>query len=123
MVPKVIIIDDVPEILEILSGLFEFSGFEVLCFTLPTEAYDFLINNDDYDCIVCDINMPVLNGLDLFKQFKAEKRSKVPFIFYSGHAEFIPEVQILTNKYPLTTFINKPLGNPVEKAKEMIGKG
>ncbi len=67
--------------------------------------------------------MPVLNGLDLFKQFKAEKHSKVPFIFYSGHAEFIPVVHDVTQKHPLTTFINKPMGNPVEKAKEMIGKG
>ncbi len=120
MAPKVILIDDVQEIIEVLSGLFEFAGFEVLCFTLPTKAYKYLIHHSDYDCIVCDINMPVMNGLDLFKKFKAETKSKTPFIFYSGHAEFVEEIHDLSNKYTLTTFVNKPLGNPVEKAKELI---
>lgn len=117
---KVVIIDDMKEVVEMLSELLKFSGFEVLSFTLPTEAYNYLVNNVDYDCIVCDINMPVLNGIELFKKFKTQTKSTVPFIFYSGHVEFIDQVQILIDKYPPTTFINKPIDNPVDKVKEML---
>lgn len=107
MAQKIIVIDDVPDVVEVLTDLFELEDYEVQGFTLPTEALDYLLKEDDYDCVVCDINMPVLNGIELFKKFRQGKEGPIPFVFNSAHAEFLSEVDELIEKYPPTVFINK----------------
>lgn len=35
-------------------------------------------------CVVCDINMPVMNGVEFIKKLR-EQNNNVPFIFFTGH--------------------------------------
>lgn len=117
---KIIIIDDSRTILAILTGLLEFEGYKVEGFMLPEEGLDYLLNNDDYDLIVCDIDMPVLNGLELFKKFRQQKPSKIPFIFNTGHAQYVDDATELMKRYPPTRFVNKESNDLSVVIKDML---
>ncbi|KAA3599407.1 MAG: response regulator [Calditrichaeota bacterium] len=41
------------------------------------------------DLIICDVNMPILNGYDVLKKLKNSTRTKsIPFIFYSSDVSY-----------------------------------
>jgi YesN/AraC family two-component response regulator len=56
-------------------------------------------------CIICDINMPVMNGVEVIKGLRATDND-VPFIFYTGHGNH--ELMMEAIKYGAFDFLNKP---------------
>lgn len=121
MNPKIVIIDDEQLILESLTEVMIDEGYDVKSFDLPTKALDYILAQDDLACIICDINMPELNGMELFEKFR--KAGKLtPFIFNSGHIEFIQSAAALIEKYPPCSFICKPDLTLIQKVKETIEK-
>lgn len=81
---KLLIIDDDESIRFSIKEIFEFEGFEV------DEARDGNIgikmtNEKLYDFVICDIEMPNINGYQVIKKLKNNpKYLTVPFIFLSG---------------------------------------
>lgn len=116
----IIIIDDVPEITETFKMILELDFKNVLDFNNPREGLDFIMNND-VDFIVCDLKMPELNGIELFKQYRM-KDNKTPFVFYSGHAQYDPQIEKLEKKYRLDGVYSKPNFNILDKIKEHFNK-
>ncbi len=51
--------------------------------TSPEESLKILENNS-YDCIVSDYQMPNINGLKLLKKVKKEQELDIPFIIFTG---------------------------------------
>ncbi len=58
-VPRVLIIDDEPLLAEVLRRALS-DEFDVTATTRASEALQGLIAGDDYDLILCDVMMPVL---------------------------------------------------------------
>ena len=61
-------------------------------------------------CLVLDISLPGLNGLDLQKRVAAE-RSDLPIIFITGYGDVPKTVQAM--KAGASEFLTKPLNNEV----------
>ncbi len=105
--PTVFVVDDDPAIRESLRWLIESVGLNVKMFTT---AYEFL---EGYDpslpgCLVLDIRMPGMSGLDLQNELAARQFS-IPVLIITGHAE-VP-VAVRAMKAGALDFIEKPFSD------------
>lgn len=82
--PKILVVDDTPSNLQLLSEIFKGRGYEIqaaLNGKLALQA----IQNSPPDLILLDIAMPDISGYDVCKKIKADERfSDIPIIFVSG---------------------------------------
>lgn len=115
---RIVIIDDIEELTETFKMMLECYFEDVIDFNNPEKALDYLLKNQkDIDFIISDINMPVLNGIELFKRYR-KVNNETPFIFYSGHAEFDEQLNKLKEQYRLDDVISKPNINIVDIIQE-----
>lgn len=82
--PKVFVVDDDASVCKALARLISSEGLEVETFL---SARDFIERGpfDFAGCLILDIRMPGLNGLEL-QELLSEKNFPLPIIFLSGHA-------------------------------------
>lgn len=60
----------------------------------------------DFDLIVTDINMPVMNGLELIKNIREEENSQIPIVIMSAHTE--PEYIKNAEELGVKNYLLKP---------------
>jgi CheY-like chemotaxis protein len=82
--PKLLLVDDEPDILETLVLILEKDGYTIETAENGLVALD-KINNTTYDLVVCDYVMPKMDGISLLKKIR-EQNNLIPFIFFSGNA-------------------------------------
>jgi two-component system response regulator FixJ len=102
--PTIHVIDDGPAILASLSLLLTTEGYAV---HTHQSAQIFLdtIRQDNNGCVVTDIHMPEINGLDLLAMMK-ERRVSMPVIVITGHGN-IP-LAVAAMKRGAVDFFEKP---------------
>ena len=84
---KILIVDDFIPLLEDVSEFLEMEGFSVVMAKNGAEGMQNALQND-FDIIICDIEMPHINGLELFKTLKAiPDKSNIPFVFLTARAQ------------------------------------
>lgn len=113
---QIIVIDDFEEVVETLQMFLGETFNPVKAFINPLEALEYCLENgDSIDYIICDINMPEMNGIVLFQKFR-EKFPEVPFCFFSGHADFEDELKSVRH-LRIDGIISKPGFEIAEKIK------
>ena len=70
--PRILLVDDEPSILSVLSTLLRAEGYEVSPILGGEKARDTL-RAEDYDLMISDIRMSPVNGMELLKQAHDEK--------------------------------------------------
>ena len=102
--PTVFVIDDDESIREALKDLLESVGLPVETFA---SAPEFLqsSHSDAPSCLVLDIRMPGLSGLDLQREM-AEANIHTPIIFITGHGDIPMTVRAM--KAGAVEFLTKP---------------
>jgi FixJ family two-component response regulator len=108
-VPIVFVVDDDVSVRESLELLIRCEGWEPQTFASAT---DFLARQRALvpSCLVLDISLPGLNGLDLQKQIAVE-RPDMPIIFITGHGDVPKTVQAM--KAGAVEFLTKPFSDVV----------
>ena len=84
-IPLISIVDDDESVREALKSLIESVGFRTEVFS---SGEDFL-NSDrsgDTDCLIVDVRMPGMSGLELQERLNAV-HSLIPLIFMSAHGD------------------------------------
>ncbi|MCG8569051.1 MAG: hybrid sensor histidine kinase/response regulator [Spirochaetes bacterium] len=77
-------IDDNPTILLMLKNFLESVEFEVIPYENPLEALEF-IESEPPDLIICDIDMPELNGFEVHQKLQEKPQLKmIPFVFLTA---------------------------------------
>ena len=101
----VFVVDDDASVRESLRGLIRSIGLEVQTFT---SAKEFLAARrvDGPSCLVLDITLPDLNGLELQRQM-GEIGLEIPIIFVTGHGDIPTSVRAMKNG--AVEFLTKPL--------------
>jgi len=102
---SIFIVDDDFSIRSSLTMLLESAGYNVECFSSAT---DFLESGDIHSkntCIVLDVKMSGLDGLDLQKELTSID-CITPIIFISGHGDIPMSVQAM--KDGAVNFLTKP---------------
>jgi len=102
--PTVFVVDDDPDIREILECFLRRAGYLVEVFV---DAQVFLDRPcfDGEGCLVLDIHMPGMNGLDLQK-ILAKTGTHVPIIFITGQGDIPMSVKAM--KQGAVDFLTKP---------------
>lgn len=104
MSQTILIIDDEKAIRRTLTDILSFEGFTI------DEAADGAegikkIKENNYDCILCDIKMPKMDGMEVLTAAREEKPD-IPFIMISGHGNIETAVEAV--KKGAFDFISKP---------------
>ena len=79
----ILVVDDDPMAAEMSAAIVEDSGHQSIIASNGVEALDKLAENVSIELIVSDMNMPLINGIELFQELR-EQGSKIPFILLSG---------------------------------------
>ncbi len=88
-------IDDEKIFLDTLSRRLSKQGYQVTTASHGKEGLDrFLDTPDEFDLILSDIQMPVMDGLEVLKQLR-HKDYDVPVIIMTGHSELEKSIQAL----------------------------
>ncbi len=101
---NLLIVDDEPIILEKLKFNLEDYADEIYLAEDGTVALKKLEEHEIH-CIICDINMPKMNGVDVIKKIR-KSGNDVPFIFYTAHGNH--DLMMEAVKYGAFDFLNKP---------------
>jgi DNA-binding NtrC family response regulator len=102
---KILIIDNDPVFLRTAKRLLETHGFLVNTLGNPTDAID-ILREDSFNCILLDVKMPAMNGLEVLKLFQ-QHNINIPVIMISGESTIDIAIQAL--KMGAYDFIEKPL--------------
>jgi len=104
--PVVFVVDDDVSVRESLEHLIRWCGWASETFA---SAEDFLARprTDGPSCLVLDVSLPDLNGLDL--QQRIVDRTDMPIIFITGHGDVPTSVQAM--KAGAVEFLTKPLSD------------
>ncbi|NVK84564.1 MAG: response regulator [Cytophagia bacterium] len=75
---------------------------------------------EDFDLVIMDINLPILNGLDATKKIRAgkTKKAQIPIIGISGNAKNLPVSDFY--EAGMNEYIQKPLD--YDKLIELVKK-
>ena len=99
------VVDDDVLVLKSLGRLFEAHGFSVRMFSSPQDFLD-REAHASAGCIVLDLSMPGLNGLELQQALAAAADSR-PVIFISGYGSVPSSVEAM--KAGAVDFLTKPI--------------
>ena len=84
---RVLAIDDDPSILLVLEAILGGAGFEVAVLDDPLAVWAALERTRP-DLVVCDVDMPGLDGVDLCRTLRADARwQNLPLLFLTGHSD------------------------------------
>lgn len=90
---SVMIVDDDPKILEWLKSEIDWGNLEFNLMCSAKDGIDALhkLNQNDIDLVITDINMPKMDGIELYNSIKEYNLS--PFVVYLSDPEDLPHVK------------------------------
>ena len=103
----VFIIDDDADMCVAIAGLLQSAGLRSESFATP-EAFLRRTRSDAPSCLVLDVSLPGVSGLDFQRQL-AEAGVQIPIIFITGHGNIPMSVRAM--KAGAVEFLVKPFGD------------
>lgn len=102
--PKVLVIDDESEVIDMIQNLLDMLGYASVATTQWTEAVD-AAEHENPQLMLLDLNMPTIDGAALLK-FMREQGYTFPVVVISGYID----ADIRENLTPLgvVAFVDKP---------------
>jgi DNA-binding NtrC family response regulator len=113
---NLLIVDDEPILLKNLKINLEDYADNIFTASNGLDALE-VFRREKIHCIICDINMPQMNGVEVIKEVRSMD-SHIPFIFYTGHRN--SELMFEAVKYGAFDFLDKPYFDGLE---EVISRG
>jgi FixJ family two-component response regulator len=113
---RVAIVDDEPDCREVIGEAINASGLSCSGFA-TAESFLATDDLDEFSCVLVDIQLPGMNGLDLLTTL-ATRTTDVAFIVLSGQAT-VPDV-VRAYEHHASGFFQKPV--PLPQLLEMVGR-
>ena len=104
MTPQVYVVDDDRLARESLQWLIESAHLSATTFARGTDFLDYL-HDDISGCVVLDVRMPDINGMELHARLK-QCSATIPVIIVTGHADVSMAVRAM--KAGVYDFVEKP---------------
>jgi PAS domain S-box-containing protein len=102
---KILLIDDEPDIVRVLSMSLKADGYEVIPAHSGIEGIE-IFDKERPDIVLTDIKMPGMDGIEVLKKVKSiHPQSEV--IIITGHGDIDNTIEAL--QYGASDFINKPV--------------
>jgi two-component system response regulator FixJ len=100
----VYVIDDDAALRDSLSFLLDAAGFDARLFETAFKFLD-VLPSLDFGCVVSDVRMPGLDGIELLKRMKSDQ-SRLPIVIMTGHGDIPLAVEAI--KLGAVDFLEKP---------------
>ena len=104
MSQTILVIDDERAIRSTLTEILSFEGYKVEEASDGAEGLKKILNNN-YDCVICDIKMPKMDGIEVLEKVMVEKPD-TQIIVISGHGSIETAVEAV--KKGAFDYISKP---------------
>lgn len=112
--PKVLIVDDQPDILEFLQVLLEQEGYAVIIQDHTDRYIERLPDNTLPDLILLDVFLSGQDGREITKRLKSQEETRhIPVIMFSAH----PHAQETALAAGADDFVEKPFDLNIVLAK------
>lgn len=121
--PRLLLVDDEPLVTRALKRLLE-DAYDCEQAVGGQQALDMILGGGAYDCILCDVMMPQVSGVDVFTQVLLRRPELAPrFVFLTG-GSFTPQASQFLSTVA-NQIVAKPVDVPALKAaiEESIRKG
>jgi putative two-component system response regulator len=103
--PRILVVDDEPELREFVSMSLELNNFDTVEAENGKKALE-LLQNEDFDCVVSDVEMPEMTGPEFLKNFR-EINKIVPVIMLTGVKALNTVVEVM--KLGAQDYLVKPI--------------
>ena len=103
----VYVVDDDQAVLAALTFLFTAEGYAVRAYESARTFLD-MIQQDDRGCLVTDVRMPGMSGLDLLAEMK-ERRVSMPVVVITAHGDV--QLAVAAMKQGAMNFFEKPFND------------
>lgn len=110
----ILLVDDDPDLVMLFKEGLEDLSLNVLTASNGLEAKNLLDKNKNIDCLITDITMPEMSGVELVTYLRGEDRN-LPVFFISGYMDYSREV---LNSFHPKAVIFKPFD--IEEAALLI---
>jgi FixJ family two-component response regulator len=107
--PTVAVVDDEEDVLHSLQRLLRAAGFEVLAYASGTEFLRH-VSGSSPDCVVLDLHMPRLTGLDVQAALR-ERSLSVPVVILTG--DETPETRAAAFAAGADDYLTKPVDDDI----------
>lgn len=106
----ILVADDDPALLKLISAVLDGEGFLVATAKDGKEAYAALKSGANFLAAIVDINMPYIEGTDLVKFMRSDERfAKIPVIIMTGDHD--PRASAKALSAGAVAFLPKPFSN------------
>lgn len=110
--PRLLLVDDEKDLLEVARRYFEAAGFECRQAQSAEEGLA-LLKAEPFDAVLMDVQLPGATGLRALESFAAE--TPAPILLMTGHAD--PELERDALLLGAKALLAKPLDLPAVRAR------
>ena len=118
--PKIFVVDDEPEIAKMLAVVLQLNLFDAVPYFDPVEALT-AAKQTPPDCLISDVQMPGMNGIDLGIAVMAECPA-CRVLLFSGQMDAPEQVQVAREAGHAFEFLHKPV-HPKVLAEVLVSMG
>lgn len=113
---SILLVEDNPEVRSLLTTVLTDSGYQVVTAENGAKALDaYDTRHGKFDLIVSDVVMPVMNGMELYRQLQ-KKNPQARVILMSGHTDHMVSIEDLDSN--CVNLLSKPF--PTAKFTETV---
>ena len=130
-VPHILVVDDEPDVCELMRHLLEGEGYAVSTETTAPGALERIVGQT-YELVLTDVTMPEMDGIDLCQKV-AGVRPGLPIVLITGRADMATVTRAL--RVGVRDFLTKPLdagallsavarlvGHPAQQSQEIAAQ-
>jgi two-component system sensor histidine kinase/response regulator len=113
---KILAVDDNPKNIQVIGNILREANYNVGFATDGQQALNLLLKSNDYDLVLLDIDMPIMNGFDTCKTMRTiDSLKEIPVIFLTA----MNEVEYILQGFDIGAqdYITKPFN-----AKELLSR-
>jgi two-component system, OmpR family, response regulator len=93
--PRLLVVEDEPNLLEVLAGSFRYAGFDAVTAATGQEALTQARRNRP-DAVVLDVMLPDMDGFEVLRRLRASAPDPVPVLFLTARDATEDKVRGLT---------------------------
>jgi two-component system response regulator VicR len=121
MANKIMVVDDEPDVVDLVKLVLESDGFDVVTAYSGKEALD-KIGNEMPDLVLLDIMMPQMDGWEVYSRIRANPKTKdIPVAMLTAKSQSIDKM-IGLHVVKVDDYITKPFGRSelLERVKRIL---
>ncbi len=107
---KILVCEDNILASRVMSAMLQRRGFSTEIASDGNDALKKIISGDP-DLVICDVNLPKRNGMELVRYMRTELSREIPVIMISAYSE--PKIQQQARDLGVNDFFVKPFDNEI----------